>query len=195
MKRLLDRAVTLGAIRSPSRPRFWITEFSWDTNPPDAGGVPPKLHARWVAEALYRAWRIGVSQVTWFQLRDEVLSQPDGIFQSGLYFVDGRPKPALQAFRFPFVAFRSRRAVSIWGRTPRSDRRRVLIEQRRGSRWRLLRIVRSDRNGIFQARAKRRGGGSVRARLSGTRTASRPFSLVRPSDLRVNPFGTNVPAE
>ena len=40
---------------------FWVTEFSWDTTPPDPKGVPMELHARWVAEALYRMWRTGVS--------------------------------------------------------------------------------------------------------------------------------------
>ena len=48
-------------IRSSGRVRFWVTEFSWDTSPPDPKGVPMELHARWVAEALYRMWRDGVS--------------------------------------------------------------------------------------------------------------------------------------
>ena len=197
MKRLLDRAVRLGAIRTRARrPAFWVTEFSWDTNPPDGGGLPVDLHARWLSEALYRMWRAGVSQVMWFQLRDKPMSQtPTGIWQGGLYFVDGSAKPSLEAFRFPFVAFRSGRSVSVWGRTPESDARRVRIEQLRGTRWRLLRTVRADRDGIFRARARRRGAGPVRALLSGTATVSRPFSLVRPPDRYVNPFGTGAAPE
>ena len=58
------------ASRRRSGLRFWVTEFSWDTNKPDPNGVPLGLHARWTAEALYRMWRAGVSLVTWFTLRD-----------------------------------------------------------------------------------------------------------------------------
>ena len=195
VKRLLDRAYALGAL--PAKPRFWITEFSWDTNPPDAGGVPVELHARWVAEVLYRMWKLGISQVTWFQLRDKPISQaPGGNWQSGLYFLDGRAKPALQAFRFPFVAFRSgKKRVSVWGRTPGSDRRKVRIEQQgRKKRWRLLKVVRSDRNGIFTARPKRRGKRPVRARLVKVGTGSRPFALGRTPDIPTGLFGTNTPS-
>lgn len=36
----------------PRRPkRFWVTEVSWDSRPPDPQGVPAKRHARWVAVA------------------------------------------------------------------------------------------------------------------------------------------------
>ena len=42
-------------------PLFWVTEFNWDTKPPDPKGVPQRLHARWVSEVLFRMWRAGVS--------------------------------------------------------------------------------------------------------------------------------------
>ena len=45
------------ASSTAARVRFWVTEFSWDSNPPDPNGVPIDLHARWVAEGLYRMWR------------------------------------------------------------------------------------------------------------------------------------------
>ena len=196
MRRLLDRARRLGAIRAPSPPAFWATEFSWDTNPPDGGGLPLELHARWVSEALYRMWKAGVSQVTWFQLRDKPMSQTQtGIWQSGLYFVDGFPKPALQSFRFPFVAYRSGRRVTVWGRTPLSDARRVRIEQLAGTTWRPLRTIRSDRDGIFRARPRRRGRGPVRARVVRAPDVSLAFSLQRPRDLPVVPFGTGAAPE
>ena len=87
--------------------------------------MPEELHARWVAEALYRMWDQGVSLVTWFQVRDQAWGS--GPFQSGLYFrgQDGiasdKPKLALTAFRFPFVAFRDSKTkqVDYWGRSPR----------------------------------------------------------------------------
>ena len=71
MRRLLDAAVRAGTLKSRGPVRFWVTEFAWDTSPPDPKGVPEELHARWVAEALYRMWAQGVSLVTWFLIRDQ----------------------------------------------------------------------------------------------------------------------------
>ena len=118
MRVLLDAAVRAGTLQSRSRVPFWVTEFAWDTNPPDPKGVPERLHARWVAEALYRMWNQGVSLVTWFMLRDQPFT-PSTPFQAGLYFrgEDGvasdKPKMALTAFRFPFVAFRQPAEKSV----------------------------------------------------------------------------------
>ena len=70
MRKVLRAGVRFKHIIHTGSVRFWVTEFSWDTNPPDPKGVPVDLHARWVSEALYRMWRAGVSLVTWFQLRD-----------------------------------------------------------------------------------------------------------------------------
>jgi len=46
-------------------------------------------------------------------------SQPEATIEAGLYFHDGRPKPALTAFRFPFVAERGKgrkRKLRVWSR-------------------------------------------------------------------------------
>jgi hypothetical protein len=169
-----------------------VTEFSWDSNPPDPKGVPAALEGRWVAEALYRMWTAGVSLVTWFTLRDQpVRTSP---YQSGLYFrgatmAGDRPKPALTAFRFPFVAFRHGRDVSVWGRTPSGRRGSVVVEQRGASGWRRLTTLAANAVGIFSAELPTRGRGPLRARIAGTGT-SLPFSLVRPPDRVYQPFGT-----
>jgi hypothetical protein len=97
-------------------PLFWVTEFSWDTQPPDPKGVPQRLHARWVAEALFRMWRAGVSAVMRFRLQDDRLRMSP--YQSGFFTTNGHAKHSLKAFRFPFVAFDRKDAVSVWGRTP-----------------------------------------------------------------------------
>ena len=179
--------------------QWWATEFSWDTNPPDPNALPMWLHKRWVAEALYRMWRNGISLVTWFGIRDSSSARPgEGVFQCGLYFgCQGgpdcwRPKPSLTAFRFPFVAFKGRDGVRIWGRTPWGRRGRVVIERRDGG-WQRVATLRSDRYGIFTRvlRAPRRG--YLRARLlpqSGQPgELSVPFSLKDVPDRSVDPFG------
>jgi hypothetical protein len=196
MAKVLRAAVRFNRVIHSKPVRFWVTEFSWDTNPPDPKGVPLKLHARWVSEALYRMWRSGVSLVTWFQLRDGVADgRPHGsVFESGLYSRcnDGlacdSPKPSFQAFRFPFVAFRSGRKVRIWGRMPAGVGGKVVVEQEAGRSWRALATLRANRVGIFTRRLRTRRHGALRARRTGG-DVSIPFSLVRPPDRAVNPFG------
>lgn len=197
MRRLLAGAVRAKHVISAHKVRFWVTEFSWDSNPPDPNGVPSRLHARWVAEALYRMWRAGVSLVTWFQFRDDAArGRPDNqVFQSGLYsrcnagLSCDRPKPALKAFRFPFVAFRAGRRVSFWGRTPGGRRGKVIVEQSSGRRWRRVASIGSNRYGIFARRVRTSRHGALRAHLARGNARSLPFSLKRPPDRQVNPFG------
>src|SRR5207253_2163622 len=122
MRRLLLAAIRSHHVATSKHVQFWVTEFGWDSSPPDPQGVPLRLHARWVAEALYRLWEAGVSMVAWYKLRDEPFKS--SLVQSGLYFrglnvVGDRPKPALEAFRFPLVAFRQNQYRAFtWGRTP-----------------------------------------------------------------------------
>lgn len=196
MRRLLEAAEAAGHIRSRQEVGFWVTEFSYDSQPADPKGLPPALHARWVSEALYRMWQNGVSLVTWFFLRDRPF--PADMFQSGLYYrgesgiPSDKPKPALRAFRFPFVAFReSGGAISYWGRTPTSAKGAVVVEQRAGGRWRRLAVPRVDRYGLFTGKVVRaRGRGDLRARLINRSDVSVPFSLTVPRDFRFCPWGS-----
>jgi hypothetical protein len=199
MRRLLRAAIRAGHVVSRRRVEFYATELSWDTNPPDPNAVPMRLHRRWVAEALYRMWRNGISLVTWFRIRDASAGVPgEHLFQSGLYFdCDGgpecwTPKPSLTAFRFPFVAFTSREGVLVWGRTLFGRRGRVVTEQR-GSSWRRVATLSSDRYGIFMRTLSASRRGYMRARLlpaaGQAAELSAPFSLKRVPDRPVNPFG------
>jgi hypothetical protein len=197
MSRLLSASVRARHVLPHGAMRLWVTEFSWDTTPPDPRAVPLRLHARWVAEALYEMWSSGVSLVTWFQLRDDATNgRPHNqVYESGLYFRCAaglqcdRAKLSLTAFRFPFVAYRSGRRVLVWGRTPGGLRGRVIVEQRAGRGWRRLATLSADGYGIFQRRVTPRGGGDVRARLARGGATALPFSLTRPPDRNVCSFG------
>lgn len=196
MSRLLRAAVRAGRVVSPRGVAFWVTEFSWDTKPPDREAVPLRLHARWVAEALYRMWRSGVRVATWFTLRDDPFPSH---YQSGLYFYRGtsllsdRPKTlSLRAFRFPFVAYAQRGRVFVWGRTPPEGAGlRVVVERRTPSGWRRVGARTADGSGIFSGRFQTSTRGTIRARFStGTETIlSTPFSLRRPAERLICPFG------
>lgn len=195
----VQAAQRLGSLISALPAQVWVTEFSWDSNPPDPLGVPVELEQRWVAETLYRAWLAKIPEFTWFRLGDD----PPGVsqFQSGLYFScpDGglscdSPKPAAAAFRFPFVAYTQRRRILVWGRTPAGVLDRVRVQWLHGTSWRTFATLKTDSNGIFTARPLRpRGASPKNAKLRAVRSggeASPVFSLSRPRDIPVTPFGS-----
>lgn len=194
--RAADRAGRIkGAFRHTP---LWVTEFSWDSKPPDPGGLPMRIETRWTAEALYRTWRAGVSTFFWFTLRD---SPTDGLpfnetLQSGLYFLgasvaEDQPKENLYAFRFPFVAYPQTKGLFFWGRTPSSGPGRVTIQVWRGSHWRGVATARATRNGIFQGRVGTGYGRNKRGRARAVFGAQRaiPFSMRPVPDFRQHPFG------
>src|SRR5919198_1646284 len=156
MKRLLDAAFAARHVVASRGVKFWVTEISWDTDPPDRNAVPIKLQARWTSEALYRMWLLGIDTVFWLALRDSPYpSQP---VQSGLWFNGGRglqsdkPKPTLTAFDFPFVAYVQRKSTLVWGRTPASAAGRVIIERRTSHGWLSVAGLRANQYGIFTAK-------------------------------------------
>jgi hypothetical protein len=193
LRSTIDAAWRLGHVRG-GRPAFWVTEFSWDTNPPDAGGLPAQLLVRWTAEALYQSWRSGTSLFTWFQLQDDAAD--DTVFQGGLYFrcaggfACSTPKPGIAAFRFPFVAYRQPRGrLFFWGRTPAGAPAQVIVEQQRGRAWRRLALLRTDAFGVFQRVVASSSSALVRARTVGGDVAP-SFSPLRTRDRPgISPFG------
>jgi hypothetical protein len=117
------------------RHALWVTETGYNTRPPNPGGIPLAEDARWVEQTLQLLSRQGVSLVTWDTVADQPPVPSYGeTSQSGVYFLDGRPKPALAAFRFPLTAWRSGPGrVVVWGRAPGDGR--VNIEQLLHGRW------------------------------------------------------------
>lgn len=200
LRALLDAADRAGRIKGSFRHTpLWITEFSWDSNPPDPGGLPMAIETRWVAEALYRAWNAGVDHFFWYSLRDDAYD-PNRSFsetlQSGLYFrgatiEQDQPKELMYAFRFPFVAYPHKRGLFFWGRTPSSTPGKVAIQLQRGKRWRNALVVHADSHGMFTGRTPTAYGshkhGAARALYRGE--ASIPFSMRPVPDFRQPPFG------
>ena len=197
---LLAAADRAGRIKGMySHTPLWIMELSWDSNPPDPGGLPMKIEDRWVAEALYRSWSVGVEYFFWYSLRDSEpepnlpFSQTD---QSGLYFrgptvAQDQPKEFASAYRFPFVAYPRTKGLYFWGRTPTSSRGRVVVQILRGGRWRKAAVVRANAAGIFSGLARQRYGrnrrGAARAVYAGR--PSLPFSMKPVPDFVQPPFG------
>jgi Cellulase (glycosyl hydrolase family 5) len=195
MRAVLQAGVRLHHVVSAQPVKFWVTEFGWDTNPPRRHGAPLALAARWTAEALHQMWLSGVSLVTWFLIDDLPSPSP---YQSGLYFHSGslaspRAKPSLTAFRFPFVAYRDKPGtVRVWGRDETSGRDVITIQLRHGKSgtWRPVTRISTNVNGIFQATLKLHATKEDWLRASSADSgASLAFSLTRPKDPNIGPWG------
>ncbi len=169
LTRVLRAAERHRLVRPAGRRRpLWVTEFWYDSDPPDPRGVPLHRQARWYEQDLYEFWRQGARAAVALQLRDA----PPGrgyrfTSQSGAYFLDGAAKPSRTAFRFPLVARRlDRRGVLVWGIAPRAGR--VRIELRQGGRWHTLAAPRTrGRPRPFVARLRLAGRAVLRARIGG----------------------------
>jgi hypothetical protein len=203
LQALLKAADKAGRIHGQfKRTPLWITEFSWDSNPPDPGGLPEKILTQWVAEAMHEAWANGVQKFFWYGLRDEL--SPPGVPQSqtsqaGLYLrgpslQQDQPKEVLSTFRFPFVAFagkKKQKRLDFWGRTPNSGGGRVVIQLLRGGKWKKAKVLSADGQGIFKGTLKTAYGanrrGSVRATFG--ERISVPFPMKRVGDFHHPPFG------
>lgn len=188
---VLAAAIRAGHVVSAHPVTLWVTEFSWDTRPPDPRAVPTKLHMRWVSEAMNRMWRNGVSLLIWYQVRD--WAYPGTDYQSGLWYrgqtlAGDTPKPSLDAFRFPFVAYAGNGQIRYWGRTATQAAGRVTLQLHVGGRWSDVAKTPANQYGVFSGSfASSATKGEVRA-IAGT-DAARAFSLTIPADFRVTPFG------
>lgn len=125
--RLVDRAFP--------RARVWLTEYAYQTNPPDHFGVSRLDQARFVAEAARRVYSAPkVDMLIHYLYRDE----PDlRRWQSGLETIDGRPKPALSATMLPLAQV-SRRGgrTTVWGQVrPGDGRQRYALQKREHGGW------------------------------------------------------------
>ena len=109
--------------------------------------------------------------------------------------MNGKPKPALQAFRFPFVALPAGARVQVWGRTPPLDPGPVLVQQSLGGAWRPVTTLTPNRYGIFKALLSVPARGRMRAKIVGRNDVSIPFGLAPVPDRFFNPFGLPKPIE
>jgi hypothetical protein len=152
LSRILRAARRLGTLR-PRKPKpLWATEIFWESQPDLEDGLPLGLQARWLSQSFYILWRQGVSAVIWVQIVDQPLVAGEYTLQSGLYFNenyrDGEPKPARDAFRFPFTGLRlGTGRVRVWGKAP--SRGRVLVQRRTREGWTTVRNLSSTRDRVF----------------------------------------------
>jgi hypothetical protein len=138
---------------------LWVTEFGYDSSPPNPAGLPLIKQARWLEQSFYVFWREGVSSVMWYLVRDQTPPYDTNYF-SGVYFRDGRAKPSLTAYRFPFVLAQERGHAQIWGIAPASGT--VSVQRRNGSGWSTITTLHASAGRVF-VRAAQLAHGTYRA--------------------------------
>jgi Cellulase (glycosyl hydrolase family 5) len=164
---LLRAAERFGTALPRERRPLWITEVDYNSYPPDPGGVPINEQARWLEQTLAVLSREGAQAIFWEQVGDQPpIPSYGATAQSGVYYLDGQPKPALSAYRFPFVAWRmGRSSLDVWGRAPASGR--LLVQQLAGSRWKTIRRLNERRDATFLIQVSDPGQVELRAQMAG----------------------------
>ena len=152
----------------------WLTEYGYQTNPPDRVlGVSPALQAAYIGQSALRAYQEpGVTMLINFLVRDE----PDvGRFQSGLFTVTGKPKPAASAYPFPLAQVtRSGSRVVVWGQLrPGRGAKSYRLQVKHDATWHSLgRTMRTNSLGFFSRTV------AVRNVLVCWKLRTRPLRLV-----------------
>jgi hypothetical protein len=167
--RVLRGAEKLGNAPGGRHP-VWATEFWWDSKPPNPVGAPLAQQARWIEQTFYLVWKAGGSAAINFHLTDST-ARPDvhAGFQAGVYFIDGRAKPSLTAFRFPFVTERfNKTKVRAWGKSPAAGK--LKIQRKQGKRWKNVKKLKVGKGSVFVAKLNLRGKQTLRAVVGGERS-------------------------
>jgi hypothetical protein len=136
---------------------LYLTEFGYQTFPPDvAVGVTPTLQARYLQQAAYLTWRNPrIKNVTHYEWEDEPIrylgpgAKAFSGWQSGLFYADGEPKPAAQAFANPFwIDPRpGGRSARLWGQVRPGGAHAVSVQKRPAGSAAWVTVARLRTNG------------------------------------------------
>lgn len=163
-----------------ARPPLYLTEFGYNTTPPNPAGVTLRKQAAYLDEAEFVARENpDVRTLTQFLLVDDaprpgrngVTVGYGATFQTGLRFLDGRDKPSLAAYELavhlPKTTVRRGQKLRVWAfvRPGRrlAGRQRVAIQLRSGKRVRTLRTALTEPGrGLIDLRLALPASGSLR---------------------------------
>jgi len=167
VRHVLNAAERAGDALPRGPKQLWVTELGWDSDPPNPEGVPVAEQARWYEQALYLLWSQGVDTVLFLQLVDSApIPNYFVAYEEGIYYLNGSPKPAATAVRFPFVSNRLDRAhIQVWGRAPVGGQ--LVLQRHRGARWVVVGRFRVKWHQVFLKEIALRGQATLRAEVAG----------------------------
>lgn len=171
LTQLIDRLGARGRLVRRRGMPVWITEFGFQSSPPERFGVPLARLPAYMGESELIAWRNRrVRSFSQYPLVDDSGSAG---FQSGLRFSDGRAKPRVyRAFEMPlFVRRVSRSSVEVFGGVRAARGGSVTIEsRRRGGRFRRAAAAKLNSRGYFRKRLRAPGSREIRIESGGKRS-------------------------
>ena len=102
----------------------------------------------------------------WYEVADPPPQQSNSFSTAGVYYSNGLPKPAAEAYRFPFAAVAvGHHRTALWGKAP--TRGRVSIQRLVGSTWKQIVSLRTSSGGIFYTVRLVAHGTQLRAVIGG----------------------------
>jgi hypothetical protein len=161
----LKKAVSKGRALPRGKKPLWVTEFSYDSNPPNPGGVSLATQAKWLEQSFFIFWKEGVTTAVWYLLRDQTATFAQANYYSGLYFYNGAPKPALQAYQFPFVVMPDAKKVLAWGISPASGS--LTVQHQKGKSWKKVFTLHASAGGVFSHKVSSHLHGNFEATVNG----------------------------
>ncbi|HEX6739628.1 MAG TPA: hypothetical protein VF310_15215 [Vicinamibacteria bacterium] len=156
ISRVADRMARRGRLSRGAR--IWVSEFGFQTNPPDPFQNPIRKVPGYMDESEWRAFHNGrVASYSQYTLTDDRLNRGSIFvryagFQMGLRFSSGRAKPGVyNAFRLPaFVRLLSGNRVELFGGLRTSPGAEALISsRRRGGKYTVLARAKLNSAGYF----------------------------------------------
>ena len=159
LSKALDRAAAAHTI--PAHLPIYLTEFGVQSFPNHELGVSVAKQAEYDAIAERIAWaNPRVSAFSQYLLKDDPLGGAPGSsvrggsvgFQTGLEYVNGKPKPLYAAWSVPLVVAKSGHGYSLWGLVrPASGATKVtvLVRRKGSSSYKTLKTVSTDGRGYW----------------------------------------------
>jgi hypothetical protein len=177
--RLLDNAVRRGRLSAPARSNVWITEFGFQSNPPNPGPISLAEQAGFINWSEWIAFRNPrVRSYAQYEIEDPgAATFNTGLRRQGF----DRRKPSWGAFRTPLFVVRSgASSVRVFGAVRPGGAHRVEVQARdaRG-RFRKVTSIRTSAAGYLYVRLRARAawrlkwttatGAAAYSRVSGVR--------------------------
>ena len=151
-----------------------FTEFGYQTNPPDPySGVSVAQQNAWLQQSDYLVWKQPrVKMLIQYLWRDDPIGAKGlGVkrysgWQSGLYYYDGRAKPARASFPNPFWVDlpKGRRTATVWGQVRPGGAAQVTVQRKLAgkSSYSTLKTLTTNAQGFFSFTTTVNGKASFR---------------------------------
>jgi hypothetical protein len=165
LTKVVKAGLAAGTVLPHKAKPLWVTEFGYDSKPPNPSAVSTATQAKWLQEGFYTFWHEGASAALWYLVRDQTPPYDVNYF-SGVYFRNGKKKPSFTAYRFPFVVMNtSNSAAQVWGITPVGGTVKVQFKTAGG--WKTLKRLSAGANAVFDFTSSHLAHGHYRATVAG----------------------------